>query len=255
MSPPIYTPDGSDVTEVVLPDGSTASEVVAPDGSVVFEAGPDIPDSGVSRWTFDNEDTESGTAIDSWGSNDGTINGATTGVSGANQTYSTAEAYSFDGNDDVDFGDISEVKGVSEVSISAWVKPSSSSVAGIILGSYPSADNALFIAEDDGGYWARVENSNTRAEIRSGSFNTGVWQHWIATYNSGELTLYIDGSEFDTDTGGPSVTSGSIGDIYAGLGTSGSYYFEGDQDDLRIYSKELTATEASNLYNTGSIDG
>jgi len=38
MSPPIYTPDGQEVTEIVLPDGSTASEVVAPDGSVVFEA-------------------------------------------------------------------------------------------------------------------------------------------------------------------------------------------------------------------------
>jgi len=46
MSPPIYTPDGSEVSEIVLPDGSTASEVIDPDGNVVFEAGPDIPDSG-----------------------------------------------------------------------------------------------------------------------------------------------------------------------------------------------------------------
>jgi len=44
MSPPINTPDGSEVREIVLPDGSTASEVIGPDGNVVFEAGPDIPD-------------------------------------------------------------------------------------------------------------------------------------------------------------------------------------------------------------------
>jgi len=50
MSPPIYTPDGQEVTEIVLPDGSTASEVVAPDGSVVFDAGPDIPDSVVNQY-------------------------------------------------------------------------------------------------------------------------------------------------------------------------------------------------------------
>jgi hypothetical protein len=37
MSPPIFTPDGSKVNEIVLPDGEKASEVVAPDGSVVFE--------------------------------------------------------------------------------------------------------------------------------------------------------------------------------------------------------------------------
>jgi len=55
MSPPIYTPDGSEVSEIVLPDGSTASEVIGPDGNVVFEAGPDIPDSVVSR--SDDDDT------------------------------------------------------------------------------------------------------------------------------------------------------------------------------------------------------
>jgi len=45
MSPPIFNPDGSEVSEIVLPDGSTASQVIGPDGNVVFEAGPDIPDS------------------------------------------------------------------------------------------------------------------------------------------------------------------------------------------------------------------
>jgi len=56
MSPPIYTPDGSEVSEIVLPDGSTASQVIDPDGNVVFEAGPDIPDI---------EDYESGD-LSSW---------------------------------------------------------------------------------------------------------------------------------------------------------------------------------------------
>jgi hypothetical protein len=60
MSPPIYTPDGSEVSEIVLPDGSTASQVVDPDGNVVFEAGPDIPDSLVSR--PDDNSTQSNNA-------------------------------------------------------------------------------------------------------------------------------------------------------------------------------------------------
>ena len=44
MTPPIFTPDGTEVEEVILPDGSEASEVIAPDGTVVFNA---IPDSEV----------------------------------------------------------------------------------------------------------------------------------------------------------------------------------------------------------------
>jgi len=74
MSPPIYTPDGSEVSEIVLPDGSAASEVIGPDGNVVFEAGPDIPDSTVAQsdriahydaqFTFDSNDD--GTTITTW---------------------------------------------------------------------------------------------------------------------------------------------------------------------------------------------
>jgi hypothetical protein len=48
MSPPIFTPDGSEVNQIVLPDGSEAREVVAPDGSVVFENL--IPDSVVAQY-------------------------------------------------------------------------------------------------------------------------------------------------------------------------------------------------------------
>ena len=44
MTPPIFTPDGTEVEDVILPDGSTAAEVIAPDGTVVFE-GDVIPDS------------------------------------------------------------------------------------------------------------------------------------------------------------------------------------------------------------------
>src|SRR6056297_2572190 len=100
MSPPIFTPDGSAVTEIVLPDGSTASEVVAPDGSVVFDAGPEIPDSGVLRYEFE-DDSNTTTAVDSWTDDthtayDGAINGA---------TYTTdakvgSMSLSFDGTDD-----------------------------------------------------------------------------------------------------------------------------------------------------------
>jgi len=56
MSPPIFTPDGSEVSEIVLPDGSTASEVIGPDGNVVFEAGPDIPDSVIDNYELESAD-------------------------------------------------------------------------------------------------------------------------------------------------------------------------------------------------------
>jgi len=89
MSPPIYTPDGSEVSEIVLPDGSTASQVIGPDGNVVFEAGPDIPDSVVSRPTDNKNGSNSnkdGVRIETdveWPEIDGKISANTSGATRA----------------------------------------------------------------------------------------------------------------------------------------------------------------------------
>jgi len=77
MSPPIYTPDGSEVSEIVLPDGSTTSQVIGPDGTVVFEAGPDIPDSAVAQFNAQNlSGFSDGNTVTTWpeevSGNDGT---------------------------------------------------------------------------------------------------------------------------------------------------------------------------------------
>jgi len=73
----------------VLPDGSTASEVIGPDGNVVFEAGPDIPDSGLlHNYDFSAGSTTKTLVEDQEGAGDldtgsitefGTINGKQAG--------------------------------------------------------------------------------------------------------------------------------------------------------------------------------
>jgi len=91
MSPPIYTPDGSEVSEIVLPDGSTASEVIGPDGNVVFEAGPDIPDSVVENW----EDGDTTVPRDNWtgwsGDTSNLTNQQTTVINGESSGELTAD--------------------------------------------------------------------------------------------------------------------------------------------------------------------
>jgi len=53
---PIFTPDGAEVSEVILPDGASASAVIAPDGSAVFSA---IPDSDLTQYTVTQLDAAS----------------------------------------------------------------------------------------------------------------------------------------------------------------------------------------------------
>jgi len=252
MSPPIFTPDGSEVSEIVLPDGSTASEVIGPDGNVVFEAGGDIPDSGISRWQYE-DDSDTSIAVDSWGNNDGSISGA---------TYTTnsivgTNALDFDPANSpvVDFGDIPEADNVGQFTFSTWYRPQNVSTFQYILGKGEPASgvgynlnltdtNVIRLKYDDGSV-----NTITGSTLSTGTefMLTGVFD-----LNNGESRLYTNDVRDATGTLSNAVTS-TTEPLRHSWNVGGFDYINGVGDDVRIYSKALTDTEVSNLYNTGSI--
>jgi hypothetical protein len=222
----------------------------------------DIPDSGVSRWTFDDDDTESGTALDSWGNNDGTISGATTGVTGANQTNDTAEAYSFDGTGDVI--NMGQTLGLVDTdhTVAAWVKTGSDSdqhLAGR-FGSNAS-ERWHYRINEVSGRWSMVfeidyNDDNEKVAHTGTDLTDNTWYHFAGVWDVSnlEVQFYIDGT---ADGGG--TAGGDWGDPVAdftiGNSDNGTTSWNGRIDDVRIYDKALSSTEVSNLYNTGSIDG
>ena len=112
MTPPIFTPDGTEVEEVILPDGSEASEVIAPDGTVVFDAIPAIPDSDDlhARYDFSEYSTNETSNIDDLSGNGHALdNGSISGYT----TLNGVQAADFDGEDDAiwtsDFGSSDQV--------------------------------------------------------------------------------------------------------------------------------------------------
>lgn len=268
--PPIRKGDGTSLA----PKG--IAEVRKGDGTVIYSAGSDIPDSGVFRHTFDNADTTGSTALDVWNNFDGTINGATTGVSGANQTYSTAEAYDFDGVDDsvsipndpqLVFGDGTTD---SPFSVAAWINPDASSQFRIIVKSGSSlgtreylftitgSDNLGLVFYDDG---SDLADQCRRFGTTDFSTLTGTWSHVVATYDgsgtASGISLYVDGgaeSYSETSTGGDYTAMGDEGgSLDIGYFETTGSYADGTIDDPRLYDKELTSTEVSNLYSSGSI--
>jgi len=222
-----------------------------------------IPDSGVFRLTLDNADTESGTALDSWSGLDATINGATTGVAGANQTYTTNEAYSFDGTDDYLVRDGSEIPDLSApYTASAWINPNSIGEYKdfIVFGQQSNnITNLRFSLNTDGTLKLRLYDGSTSPEGHStGSVTFGSWAHVVVVAESSDpndYTFYIDGSDAGLSVVDDQTASFSPVNRY----TIGAYrdptfrLFDGEIDDPRTYDKALTATEVSDLYNTGSI--
>lgn len=210
-----------------------------------------IPDSGVARWTFDDADTSGTTAVDVWGSNDATLNGVTTGVSGANQTYATNEAYSFDGTDDDAIA--GETISSFPFSISLWVKTTSE--GGVLI--FDNTSNS----DQQSGLW--IVSGEFRLYNYDGGFNNlggnssvtdGTWHHLIIAVSSSDVVGYLDGGEDWQTTHSESFPTGVDSTLFAiTRQTDDADRFAGDMDDPRVYDKQLSPTEAADLYNNGSI--
>ena len=205
----------------------------------------------VAHWKLD------GDAIDSAGSNDGTIYGAawTTGQIGG--------ALSFDGVDDY-----VEVSGFAYIpppfTIMAWVK------RGVI------ADNKYRSFVSKGAIYEN--NTNFDFGIRDATASNHVYLVWrngstfygqrfylsnaynneffnvVAVVNSSyDLEMFVNGQSVGTDTGNSAPGDGGHAlRIGKWSGTqSASEEFKGDIDDVRIYNTALSAEEIEELYESG----
>lgn len=214
-----------------------------------------IPDSGVSRYEFEQDVT------DSWGPNDGTDNTSAGYVTGTIGSY----AKDFDGADD--YVDITysvwDIGSSDAYTYTAWVKTTSTakqvvwnhrgsdgSVAQLKFNEDAAdantADTIRLFARDGGGTILDIDFSATVTD--------GNWHLIGGAVNpsSGGGALYYDGSK--SATGTASIGAFTFDNNQHGGDPSGvGQYMDGPIDDPRAYSKELTDTEFNNLYNTDSI--
>ncbi len=260
----------SDTTTLswAVPSGQTAQDYQATVASADDTASQTVtvntppPASLVSHWTLDTADTNSGTAVDVVGSNDGTISGATTGVSGANQTYTTNEAYDFDGVDDyVALGQTPDIFNASgSFSLAAWVACDSKTGGGnVVYDGASQVDVRLFSSDffgnvgDVPGF--TIKGSSDQFALGSSSIVGTGFRHLVGTYDaSNGMTFYLDGTQEGSNNFTGPFNARSKQDHIGGTPYFGSdNLHDGKIDDVRIYDKELTSTEVSNLYNNGRI--
>jgi len=197
----------------------------------------------------------SGTAVDVWNENDGTINGATTGVNGADQTYATNEAYSFDGTGDYVEIPHDDSLQPQAITVSAWINANVFDKNHSILCKYQQggADSWDLRPKSDGAIQFTLGGGNQL--VSNTTLSTGEWHHVAATYDGSTIIIYIDGvDDASTQNSGGILTNTDYVSIGAGYDIGdGNRHFNGDIDDPRIYSRALTSTEVSNIYQTGSI--
>ena len=169
----------------------------------------------------------------------------------------------FDGvNDIVQCGLTPSFEKTDSFSASAWVKLDTLGTQRGIVGKYNSANlgwhirtlttNKLrFSFATNGANWFAADSTTTLA--------TDTWYHVVVTYDGSQantgMKIYINGSlETMTTTGGGTVTTivntipNHIG-VYAGSTAIG--FWDGNIDEVAVFSSELSASNVTTIYNGG----
>lgn len=207
--------------------------------------------------------TADNTGNDALGNYNGTLtNGATYGTGIINN------GFSFDGvNDYVDLGNNLDFDGTTPFSISCFVYHDTSfstfahylskisyspSALGYQLNTSSDKIRFYLTALRNGGGYCYVETTNSVLTINT-------WHHVVMTYDGSQdisgVNIYVDNTSVALSSLGNNLTGSTSNSDNSsiGAGSNGTaYYMRGIIDEVGVWNRELTATEVTELYNSGA---
>lgn len=198
----------------------------------------------LARWRLD--ETSGNAAYDSAGHHDGVVHGDPTWMGGS---------LLFDGEDDrVTCGTFNPSEGTGQITVALWAKwhGANGEFQGLIAKRDTwNADDMMWQLEayrDTGalGFFREGSYPYNGSQQSSSVLPVGVWTHVAAMYDGVTTRLYIDGAE--EDSGWLSLGSDTSANITVGAcEPDGSYPFNGELKDVRIYDRALSSSEIRDL--------
>lgn len=197
-----------------------------------------------------------GDALDSSGNgNNGTLqNGAGFAV------CKVGQGFTFDGADDqITIPDNANQNGGTNLTIEAWINPSSLPHGGTILQKRTSGNTGGYVLEPTqtsgggapnglqfvimiGGVYSTLNPANV--------LNSNVWQHVSATYDGAFMRIYVNGVEVANKP-----QTGAIDNVAApivvGRNAANFTGFPGKIDEISVYNRALSAEEVASISNAG----
>jgi hypothetical protein len=253
---------GLSATEVAALYKSGAARTGA--SSASLQNGSSLQSGLAGLWTMDGSSLNwtSGTAADSSG------NGNTGQMSGLTKTSSPVagklgQAMKFTGTEYIDAGNNLSVQVQGNITMAAWTKPTTLPGPGIlsyVIGKGYDGTNE--------GYYLRYHTAFASPLIECGAYNGGdsfvqltvpfaanTMHHLACTYDGSNWNLYIDGVLANSNPGTFGGLASSFNTYIGATNISGngiSRFFIGTLDDVRLYSRALSASEIKQLFNLGS---
>jgi prepilin-type N-terminal cleavage/methylation domain-containing protein len=199
----------------------------------------------VSQWKLD---VNTGTTPDAWGTNTGTVTGATllsTGCvydgclsfNGSSNYVTLASNYVFTSNNTLSF----------------WGKINAQDFLGIIGGNVGNLSYLRFgynAGEYNHDICGETDTDGDEIDLHFNStLNISQWHNFVITQDSSKLwKLYLDGV-LQTDTA--TTTNANLTMRVIGIGRAGNDFFNGSMDDFRMYNQISSMSEIQRDYYSG----
>lgn len=206
----------------------------------------DVPVWGLTRnlisyWKLDSN------AKDSVSSNDLTISGATATASGK-----INGAYDFDGTNDYLYRNAFSSLGKSGTyTYSLWFYANTIDATQILLKNNLASDDRNVIGISAAGdiCVGYYDGTTTRGKSKGSTITADTWYHVVFVKSGTTVTGYLNGTVM-TGSNGPQY-SNETGFALGGKQDT-SFHFDGIIDEVGLWSRALTSTEVTELYNSGS---
>lgn len=196
-----------------------------------------------------------GDANDSKGINNGTLQNGT-GFS----VGKVGQGFTFDGADDqVTIPDNANQNGGTNLTIEAWINPSSLPHGGTILQKRTSGNIGGYVLEPTQTSGGGAPNGLQFVVMIGGVYSTlnpanvlspNVWQHVSATYDGAFMRIYVNSIEVANKP-----QTGAIDNVAApiviGRNAANFTGFPGKIDEISVYNRALSAEEVASISNAG----
>ena len=253
-----YEPTDADPTPTIT--GLTGGTFSSTSGLVFVDSGTntgsstgeiDLSATTEASYTITYDTTSSGSSV--------CPNTSTQTVEVAVASIANNHSFSFDGSsgEGVIVNNFTELNGVNEFSISAWVKAASGA----------QSDNYAVILQNDethvqfGISQAGTSNqlnflirnsANSSYGILAGptNFFNGSWRHIVCTYDGSTMKFYVDNGTPLTNSYSTTLPTYSNPTLRIGRGNSiNPNLFNGQIDEIGIWNTALTSTQVSEIYS------
>ena len=206
------------------------------------------PSNMVAWWRLD--ETSGTTALDSAGSNNGVISGATsiTGeVNGARHFDGLSNLITVPTSASLNFG-------TGNLSFDAWIRTTHNASDVLVILDKRNSSNV--------GYEVWFYQGHVHFQLNavnlgdSGFIATGAWVHVAITVDrtstSGGL-FWVNGVNVSTfNPSGVTATLDNTSPLYLGRHKDGGGFFPGDLDEIELFNRVLTGPEISGIFNAGA---